>query len=69
MNTNRTFQLGLALAVLFLGTTAYAADVTKISVFPADIKMNTKLARQEFIVLATRGFWHFALRRYSSASS
>jgi hypothetical protein len=46
----------LAGACSLLATVSFvsAADVKSIAVYPADIKLNTKLARQGFVVLATR---------------
>jgi hypothetical protein len=43
----------LVLAVLF-GASTQSAEVTSIAVYPPDAKLNTKLARQGFIVLASR---------------
>lgn len=54
MKTNETMRWGWMFAVLVSASIASAADVKSIAVYPADIKMNTKLARQGFVVLATR---------------
>src|SRR5688500_125156 len=54
VKTNGTLRWGWTCAVLFSASIASAADVKSIAVYPADIKMNTKLARQGFVVVATR---------------
>src|SRR5688572_29035919 len=54
VNRNATARLSLVLAVLFYASAASAAEVTNIVIYPPEAKLNTKLARQGFIVLATR---------------
>ncbi len=54
MNLYGTVRWGLALSAVMTASIASAAEVKSIAVYPADIKMHTKLARQGFVVVATR---------------
>jgi hypothetical protein len=61
LNTRRNFVIrnactrcAIVIAVLFCASAARAAEVTSIAVYPPETKLNTKLARQGFIVIANR---------------
>lgn len=54
MRANGTFWLGLASSTLMTSCLISAAEVKSIAVYPPEAKLNTKLGRQGFVVVATR---------------